>query len=114
LEDNITRLELELEEATGKVDPVSDRLSRLQNLVNKKDNEIKFLKETVRLECEERMGLVAALAKVRVVNSENLDNASIKSHSPALQNQESEKFQMFQIARSKNLKRLAKQTKQTI
>ena len=39
--------------------------SNFQSLLKKKENEIEFLKRTVRVECEERMGLLALIEKMR-------------------------------------------------
>jgi hypothetical protein len=112
-----------------------DRISRLQNLLHKKDGEIAFLKDTVRVECEERMGLVAALTKLQrdvSMKSEksNLDGVlppSIGSRtnrpsssggdrqSPLAKVQLSPKdesiFKLFQQANAKNQKRLTSQTR---
>ncbi|KAJ3206360.1 hypothetical protein HDU67_008232 [Dinochytrium kinnereticum] len=43
----------------------SSTLTNLQTEINRRDAEIKFLKETVRVECEERMGLLALVDGLR-------------------------------------------------
>ncbi|TPX62679.1 hypothetical protein PhCBS80983_g00364 [Powellomyces hirtus] len=48
---------------SGPVDP--KQLAELKSLVHKRDAEIGFLKDMVRVECEERMGLVAELAHLK-------------------------------------------------
>ncbi|KAK5668539.1 hypothetical protein QVD99_005552 [Batrachochytrium dendrobatidis] len=43
-----------------------ERISQLKKTISVKDSEIKFLKDTVRLECEERMGLVSMVARLKL------------------------------------------------
>ena len=42
--------------------PSLEEISDLKNIIEKRNAEIVFLKDTVRLECEERIGLIAKLA----------------------------------------------------
>ena len=63
----ILELQTQLRDALQKIHPdtvsAQEKITSLQCQLVKKDNEISFLKDTVRIECEERMGLVAILAK---------------------------------------------------
>lgn len=45
--------------------PESRAIAQLKTALTRKEAEISFLKETVRLECEERMGLVAMVSKLK-------------------------------------------------
>ncbi|KAH9267470.1 hypothetical protein BASA84_000647 [Batrachochytrium salamandrivorans] len=62
-----------------------ERMAQLQASITSKDAEILFLKDTVRLECEERMGLVAMVAKLQLgmkngsCNTNVMDSASNQS-----------------------------------
>lgn len=62
--------------ANQKADPekTEERISRLQTLINKKDSEISFLKDTVRVECEERMGLLATVANLQRESSQRTES----------------------------------------
>lgn len=100
----------------------------------KKDNEISFLKETVRIECEERMGLVAMLSKHQQPRAQSsaaaipentqlsstlnplaaaLKQVSSQTSRPevldTLSSKDAEFLRLFKNATAKNLKRLAKQ-----
>jgi hypothetical protein len=97
-----------------------ERVARLQALIQKKDNEIKFLRETVRIECEERMGLVAALSKTTAHQPNELTDApkafekSIpysNSKNDQLTRTDLQKFQLIQVASQRNQRRLAKQSR---
>ncbi|KAJ3271031.1 Leucine-, glutamate- and lysine-rich protein 1 [Terramyces sp. JEL0728] len=107
---------------TAKPEPSSfeDQLKQYQTKLSKKDMEIAFLKDTVRVECEERMGLVAMVAKLQRVQSksqEPIDNVmeveSVKSEKEKpkqpLSQKDAEFFKLIQNANLKNSKRLAKQ-----
>ncbi len=99
----------------------------------KKDNEIAFLKETVRVECEERMGLVASVAKLQKdqpdphqrlhLVSQNTDPLSralsnAVGNGPevkeSLNSKDAEFLRLFKNASVKNAKRLAKQSRSSL
>jgi hypothetical protein len=140
MENIIDRLQSQLEKLQGTKNPenqsTEERISRLQNLLQKRDGEIAFLKDTVRVECEERMGLVAALTKLQRESSikteiQNLDSilphststktsnrpssASRDTQSPqtkaTLSSKDESIFKLFQQANAKNQKRLTSQAK---
>jgi DNA repair exonuclease SbcCD ATPase subunit len=112
-------------ETKRQLDPqVEDRISKLQSMLNKKDGEIAFLKDTVRVECEERMGLVAELSRLQSqlnTPEERLSNAlpktssrptsAIKPATELLNPKDSNMFKLFQMASQKNEKRLERQSK---
>eukprot|EP00842_Homolaphlyctis_polyrhiza_P001134 jgi/Hompol1/2020/HPOL_002804-RA len=63
LEQELARAQAELQiQGSG---TERDRIAQLSAAVAKRDAEITFLKDTVRLECEERMGLVAMVTKLK-------------------------------------------------
>jgi uncharacterized coiled-coil protein SlyX len=134
LNQKIAALNAKLEETKQLIDPqsmkVEERLNRMQNLLNKKENEIAFLKDTVRVECEERMGLVAELTRAQnqlaqagrlndsVANiSSSRPGSSRKTTVVSLEKKESlspkdeNLFKLFQMASQKNEKRLGKQSR---
>ena len=118
-----------------------EKISKLTALLNKKDSEISFLKDTVRVECEERMGLLATVANlqressqwtkspkqtetiqsVKETKSNTLGSRPGSSSKPKsspqivpdvkLSSKESELYRLFQMASAKNEKRLAKQSR---
>jgi predicted nucleic acid-binding Zn-ribbon protein len=137
LNQRIRDLQLKLEETKQKMDPqamkIEDRLSRMQNLLQKKDHEIAFLKDTVRVECEERMGLVAELTRLQnqlaqagrlhdsLPNQSNSRPGS--SRKPVATSSEKKEslsakdeslFKLFQIASQKNEKRLGRLSRKAI
>ncbi|KAJ3256681.1 hypothetical protein HK103_005176 [Boothiomyces macroporosus] len=102
--------------------PLEDQLIQLQSKLSKKETEIAFLKDTVRVECEERMGLVAMVAKLQkelqskspeMKNSTIMEVESVKSEKEkpkhAMSEKDTEFFKLIQNANLKNSKRLAKQ-----
>ena len=136
----IEHLKQELQSALHRASPesmvIQEKITALQCDLIKKDNEISFLKETVRIECEERMGLVALLAQPRsqsaapaervIPNNTSLTDKNAlekalaqvnSSKSPApelldtLSTKDAEFLRLFKNANAKNLKRLAKQSK---
>lgn len=94
----------------------------LQKLLSKKDKEIKFLRETVRVECEERMGLVASVSQLQkqVPLDRVSGHGSSTSHSAGeLESQVEPKvdhnfMRLFQKANQKNSKRLSKQSRSSL
>lgn len=141
----IRELEEKLHVLAENADPsslvVGKKITELQCLLVKKDNEISFLKDTVRVECEERMGLVAMIANLQKPNSilsnHTQDAGKIepkKERDPLKQalsgcmtnvdskvetdiplNSKDELFlKLFKHASAKNAKRLAKQSKSSL
>lgn len=58
-------------------------IQQLHSIIAKKDSEIAFLKETVRVECEERMGLVSSVAKLQL---KTVDESPLRSSHPSRPN----------------------------
>jgi chromosome segregation ATPase len=118
-------LQTELNENMGRQFPgnlhVKEEISRLQNQLNKKENEIVFLKDTVRVECEERMGLVAELSRLQQSVGQasprvtSRPSSSIKEHTliekESLSPKDKNMFKLFQLASQKNGRRLERQSR---
>ncbi|KAK6099324.1 hypothetical protein MT418_000755 [Batrachochytrium dendrobatidis] len=74
-----------------------ERISQLKKTISVKDSEIKFLKDTVRLECEERMGLVSMVARLKL-EMHNSPNTMCKLTSVTKPSEESHSYnQSIQI-----------------
>lgn len=65
LEEQLAENQTKLDAASRPTSPDPKIISELKNTLTKRDREIEFLKEMVRVECEERMGLIAELDVVR-------------------------------------------------
>lgn len=60
------KLKKAIENANPDIASSNLEIQKLLSTIAKKDSEIAFLKETVRVECEERMGLVSSVAKLQL------------------------------------------------
>ncbi|KAJ3323046.1 Leucine-, glutamate- and lysine-rich protein 1 [Boothiomyces sp. JEL0866] len=121
--DGLTKKITELESKEGSnPSSLEDQLMQFQAKLCKKDTEIAFLKDTVRVECEERMGLVAMVAKLqKELQNKSIDMPannvmeveSVRSEKETPRHKMSEKdsefFKLIQNANMKNSKRLARQ-----
>lgn len=126
----LEELVVKLQNEARNMDLGGDRgtVIRLQAVLSSKDSEISFLKETVRIECEERMGLVASVAKLQLVPepqaqiiasprvsatdplSKALANSmTSKTKDPPLSSKDAEFLKLFKNASMKNAKRLKQQ-----
>ncbi len=88
------QLQKQLQDALQNAHPdainTQEKITFLQCELVKKDNEISFLKDTVRIECEERMGLVAILAKHQQPRSQSAAAIPLKTYTPDHVNQKEE------------------------
>ncbi|KAI8895585.1 hypothetical protein BC833DRAFT_567351 [Globomyces pollinis-pini] len=128
----IDSLKSQLEELENKSKYATMNVSttHLQSLLAKKDAEIIFLKDTVRVECEERMGLVGTVAKLQKLlsqrdsaidlnSSTQIENSGQNNSTPngretpktPLSSKDAEFFKLFQNASNRNERKIAKQTR---
>ena len=87
-------------------------------LLAQREAEIAFLKDTIRIECEERMGLVAKVAQlqkqsehIRVPSPSPKAKTPVPKEESLLNTKEKALYNLFQQAQLKKEKKLAKQKK---
>jgi hypothetical protein len=135
----IRSLSERLNDALAMKDPqtfgAESKIKNLQFIIKQRDGEIGFLKETVKIECEERMGLIATIAELqkeietlragqptspqikasgsRPLSRESGNNPSQRKDNETADASKAQIMKLFKNASIKNEKRLKNPLKQT-